>query len=400
MTYLSHPIKSILDSDKYKFTMQQAVLEHYHDHEVTYRFKNRRNIDTFTPEMVEELKMLIHEMAELKLSEQEYFWLKQTESEVLKPMYLEYLKNYRYDPSEVTVWLDTESQLQITISGPWHSTILWEVPLMAMISEVYFRLHPEYINAPLNVEDYKVNLLNKVRGVLDQSIYADFGTRRRFSFEVQDSVVSVLKRLPGFVGTSNVYLAMLHNVKAIGTMAHEFIMGVSALEGLRYANRRAMEKWSQTYHGKLGIVLTDTYGVDDFLKHFDNYYARLFDGVRHDSGCPYMFADKVITHYQSLGINPRHKTIVFSDGLTPETAKELQNYCKDKINCSFGIGTNLTNDTGRTKALNMVIKLRSVDGIDVVKLSDIPSKATGEENAIAVAMNTFFNKKIVDYAEV
>jgi len=326
----------------------------------------------------------------------EYNWIKENEKD-FKPMYVEYLRNYRFNPSEVDIYLDENKELQVKISGPLHKTVLWEVPLMAIISEIYFKHHEVYeTEGPLSFKDYRNLLLDKIEILHSgKCIYADFGTRRRFSFDIHDLVIDVLSKGNSFVGTSNLDLAKKYGLKAIGTQAHEWYMLTSAKESLRYANREAMKKWYETYNGRLGIALTDTYGVDNFLEHFDGFYARLYDGVRHDSGDPYTFADKVIEHYKKLNIDPTTKTIVFSDGLDPKKAVSINNYCSNKIRCSFGIGTNLTNDTGRTKALNMVIKLRSVDGIDVVKLSDNPTKATGEENALAIAMNIFFGKKVV-----
>lgn len=391
---MTNAIRSILDNDKYKFTMQQAVLEKYPDADVKYVFNNRRPDDTFTQEIVDDIQREIDSMQRLILTAEEYTWLKEFEGKDLKPMYIEYLRNYHFNPAEVNVWLD-DDQLKLEIEGKWHSTILWEVPLMAIISECYFRHHPEYKDEPLDMDSYYENVLTKREVLTDcDSIFADFGTRRRFNHDVQDLVVDLMSKSIRCVGTSNMYLAMKHGIKAIGTQAHEWIMGVSALEGLRYANRSAMKRWGQVYNGRLGIALTDTYGLDDFLKYFDDFYARLYDGVRHDSGDPFAFTDKIVEHYVSLGIDPTSKTIVFSDGLNPQTACKISTHCHGKIKCSFGIGTNFTNDTGRTTALNMVIKLRSVDGIEVVKLSDNPAKAIGEENALCIAMNIFHGHSV------
>lgn len=381
-------IKSILDNDKYKFTQQQAVLEHYPDAWVTYTFINRGN-HKFMPEFYILLNEQLEKMKSLVLTDEEYAWLKETQVE-LKPMYLEYLRNYRFKTAEITISFvghEDDEQFDLRIEGPWHSTILWEVPLMALISECYHK------SSNVDFVEYQHKLEQK-REIFDQNccINAEFGTRRRYSFDIHELAVKTLSKGKCFVGTSNMYLAMRYNCTAIGTIAHEFFMGISALETLRYANRKTMKRWYQTYNGRLGIVLTDTYGVDDFLTHFDHFYARLFDGVRHDSGDPYKFTDKIVAHYKKLKIDPTSKVIVFSDGLNPETVVKIKKYCDGKIKCSFGIGTNLTCDTG--DAMNMVIKLRNVNGIDVVKLSDTPTKATGEESAIAIAMNVFHGKKI------
>lgn len=377
---------SILDTDFYKLTMQQAVLEHYSDVEVSYKFTNRRPQDTcFTQKFAENFRESLEGIANLRLQPDEKKWLKENYS-FLKPQYLEYLANYQFNPSEVDFQVEDEL-LNITITGPWHSTILWEVPLMAMISELYFE--------EKNYEGQKEKIILKGQKLNDAGCkFADFGTRRRRSLATQDLVVSQLKQFPNFVGTSNVYLAKKYGLKAIGTQAHEWIMGVSALESLRHANRYSMKKWNETYGANLGTVLPDTFGLDAFFADFNLYYASLFDSIRHDSGCPFKFTDRVIDHYKKLKIDPISKTIIFSDGLNIDLAIELNNYCKNKIKCAFGIGTNFTNDF-HTKALNMVIKLFSVNGIPVVKLSEETTKATGEANALAVALWTFFGKQIV-----
>jgi nicotinate phosphoribosyltransferase len=223
-------------------------------------------------------------------------------------------------------------------------------------------------------------------------VFADFGTRRRRSYETQQTLVKVMSDTCSnmkFVGTSNPHLAMFFHVKALGTCAHESIGAVAAMESLNHPNKVFMEKWQQTYKGDLGIMLPDTYGIASFLTDFSLEKAKLWDGVRHDSGDPKVFTDKIIEHYKKLGINPLSKTIIFSDGLDVDTAISLNEYCKDKIKCSFGIGTNFTNDftkvsdpTIKSPPLNMVIKLTQIDGIPVVKLSDTPGKAIGDSKMV------------------
>jgi nicotinate phosphoribosyltransferase len=231
--------------------------------------------------------------------------------------------------------------------------------------------------------------------LLSGTKFADFGTRRRRSYEVHDLVIAGLKSAKdafgnnGLVGTSNVHFAMKHGLRPIGTMAHEWIMGVSALESLRHANRYAMRNWAKVYGGSLGIALPDTFGSNAFFEDFDGHLARLFDGVRHDSGDPAVFAEKAIAHYEKLRIDPRHKVVVFTDGLTPELALKLDEHYSMRIGVSFGIGTNFTNDFPGSKPLNMVIKLARIDNIPVVKLSDEPGKAIGDADAMRVAKWTF-----------
>jgi len=388
-------MKSILDTDLYKFTMQQAVLERYPDVNVTYKFTNRGE-HRFTASFVSRLIDAIDKMKYVKLTDDEYEYLKTLR--FFKPAYLEYIRNYRFNPDEVKVGLITENNnLSLTISGPWHRTILWEVPLMSLISELYFtEIDTNWQSDP---EQYAKFILAKDKNIGHQ--YAEFGTRRRRSYDIQNYVCENLaKYSENCFGTSNVHFAMKHGLKVVGTTAHEWIMGISALFGLRHANRYALSEWCQVYHGDLGIALTDTYGTDDFFDHFDLFYSKLFDGVRHDSGCPLKFADKVVSHYNKLNIDPCSKTIVFSDGLDPLVCEKINNHCENLgIKWSFGIGTNLTNDKiyfgPNSKPLNMVIKLRTCDGVEVVKLSDDPGKATGEENAVAIAMHTFHGKEII-----
>jgi len=207
-----------------------------------------------------------------------------------------------------------------------------------------------------------------------------------------------MKNYKGFVGTSNPYLAIIHNVKALGTCAHEAVGAVAALESLNHPNKIFMERWIETYKGSLGTMLPDTYGLTSFLKDFSLEKAKLWDGLRHDSGDPYVFVDRVIEHYKKLGIDPTTKTIIFSDGLDVETAIALNEYCKGKIRCSFGIGTFFTSDfkkvsdpTIKSKAMNMVIKLTMVDNIPVVKLSDSPGKAIGDPKMVEIMMYIHFH---------
>jgi nicotinate phosphoribosyltransferase len=266
---------------------------------------------------------------------------------------------------------------------------------MAIISEVYFKM----IDTDWNMDGQIELAANKAKLLSDAGCsFADFGSRRRRNFETQDIVVSVMKNYKGFVGTSNPYLAIVHNVKALGTCAHEAIGAVASLESLNRPNKIFMERWSKVYKGSLGTMLPDTFGLDSFLKDFSLEKAKLWDGVRHDSGDPYKFTDKIIAHYKMLGIDPTTKTIIFSDGLNVETAIALNEYCKGKIRCSFGIGTFFTSDfkkvsdlTVKSNAMNMVIKLTMIDGIPVVKLSDSPGKAIGDSKMIEIMMYIHFN---------
>lgn len=386
-------IRSILDTDLYKLTMQKAILRYKPGVPVQYKFNNRRKEGKFNADFLAALQREIHtEMAERRLTDDEAEWLSKTIPWIGED-YISYLANYRFNPDQLSVRL-TDGELGIDITGPWEETILWEVPLMAVISELYFK----HCDTNWKYDEADQRKRAEEKGfLLSEYPFTDFGTRRRRSFETQDLIVSVLKEFMtpmgkrGLNGTSNVYLAKKYGLKPIGTMAHEWIMGVSALEGLRHANRHALRIWSQVYDGNLGIALPDTFGTAAFFEDFDGYLARLFDGVRHDSGDPYEFGEKVVAHYQKLRINPMHKHIWFTDGLDVQQAMMIANHFQFKINVGFGIGTNLTNDFPGSKPLNMVIKLVKCGGTPVVKLSDTPTKAIGDRDALRVARWTFFN---------
>lgn len=376
-------IRSILDTDLYKLTQQQAVLFgrfggiNFQDIDVEYAFINRGGTEfpkKFGGSHYNDgnfLQEQIASLSDLKLTDREYRWLKEN-CPYLKRGYLDYLRGFRFKTEQVKVE-QSGGILNLRIRGPWYETIAFEVMVMAIISELYFRLNDAIPQDNIKRAIEKAKLV-KAAGLP----LADFGTRRRFSYDVQDEVVGVLAKEAGptFIGSSNVHLAMKHGVKAIGTHAHEFFMAHAALFGYPLANRHALNAWADEYQGDLGIALTDTFTTDVFFQQFDKRLSKLFDGCRHDSGDCLVFARKAIDHYNRMGIDPLSKTIVFSDGLTVEKAIEVQKFCKGKIKCSFGIGTSLSNDVGH-KPLNMVIKLVKVNGRDVVKLSDVPGKETG-----------------------
>lgn len=379
-------IASILDSDLYKLSMQMFVLQQYPEVDVTYVFNNRSKDMKFTSEAVEEIQRQIASMANLKLKDWEYDYLK-VNLPFLPITYRQYLAAYQFNPNQVKLWLDDDKQLQLKIEGKWRDTILWEVPLMAIISEVYFKM----VDTDWNMDGQFERIKIKAQRLSDAGcIFADFGSRRRRSYQTQSVVVETMKNYRGFVGTSNPDIARIAGVKALGTVAHESIMATSVLESLNHPNKVFMEKWTEVYKGDLGTMLPDTYGIESFLKDFSLEKAMLWSGVRHDSGDPYVFTDKIVEHYKKMRIDPTTKTIIFSDGLDVDTAIKINEYCKNKVRCSFGIGTHLTNDFRKTstgeksKALNMVIKLASADGIPVVKLSDSPGKAIGDPKMVDI----------------
>lgn len=383
---MSGIIRSMLDNDLYKLTMQKAVLAHCPSVPVKYTFINRRPEGKFTDDFIYYFYRQLEEMSKLQLTDDEANWLCQR-CPWLGIEYIAFLRGFRFDHNEVSAKLE-DGELRLEIGGTWDRTILWEVPLMAIISELFFLYCDNNwkhdIEAQYTLARAKADKLEGIH-------WADFGTRRRRNFETQNVVVQAMANYETFFGTSNVYLAKQWGVRPIGTMAHEWIMGISALEGLRHANRYALRIWSQVYDGDLGIALTDTFGTKAFYEDFDGYLARLFDGVRHDSGDPIIFADNTIGHYQSLGIDPKTRVIVFTDGLTTDDALRIADYCKGRVRCSFGIGTHFTNDYEGSRPLNMVIKLAECNGVPVVKLSDVPSKAIGDRDAKRVAEWTFHN---------
>ena len=383
-------ISSILDNDLYKFTMQQAVHALYPRAEVKYKFFNRG--DTLFPDdFAKHLKAEVLKMADLRLRDDELEYLQKT-CYFLTPVYLEFLQHFRYSPEHVLIE-QVGGKLSVDIVGPWYQTILWEIPLLAMISELYFTLCG---HDTIPVEERRRVNIGKGENLRNGGVdFADFGTRRRYSQENQANVLKDLLSIEDstLIGTSNVFLAKQNNIKPIGTVAHEWFMFHAGIHGYKRANVAAIDAWISVYHGYLGLVLSDTFTTDLFLQDFDAVNARLFDGVRQDSGDPFAFVDKIVGHYEKLRIHPITKTIVFSNGLSPEEAVSLKEYCQGKINVSFGIGTNLSNDIG-PEPLNIVIKLsHSRNNADspwmpMIKLSDVQSKHTGDADEIDLCLRT------------
>ena len=379
-------IKSIIDNDFYKFTMQFGVTNLYPDVMARYKFINRGE-HQFPEGFAEELQKEINAMASLSLTKDEknFFTIN---CPYLSPAYLDFLQGYRYDPNEVKI-TQNGTDVEVHVEGYWYRTILWEVPILCLISEIFYKLTnaQRISNEEITKRTSdKVDLYNRL-GVT----VAEFGTRRRHSYEVHDVVMKELTNHKGksFVGTSNVHFAHKYGVKPIGTHAHEWFMFHGARYGFKIANSISLDRWVKVYYGDLGIALTDTYTSDVFFGQFDKKLSKLFDGVRHDSGDPIEFGEKTIAHYEKMGINPLFKTIIFSDGLNSEKVEMITKAFKGRIGLSFGIGTNLTNDTD-LKPMNIVMKLTEISSIDikwtgVVKLSDEKNKHTGTPRMIALA---------------
>jgi len=379
-------LPSMLDNDFYKFTMQQGVIRLFPAAKARYQFINRGN-HSFPPGFGQALRNAIDALAGLQLSREEKRFLQVT-CPYLDPLYLDFLEGYRYNPEEVHIEQHND-QLQVRIEGLWYRTILWEVPIMSLICELYYTL--KGIDRISN-EEVAMRTREKIERYRNLGVtIAEFGTRRRHSYQVHRYVVQALKQYGqgSFVGTSNVHMAMINQTKPIGTHAHEWFMFHAARYGFKMANALGLEHWVQVYRGDLGIALADTYTTEVFFKQFDKMFSKLFDGVRHDSGDALLFADKVINHYQCLGIDPKSKTIIFSDALNYDKVARIAEHCKDRIGMSFGIGTNLTNDVG-PEAMNIVVKMTEAhpqDGewTEVIKLSDEHGKYTGSEKMIALA---------------
>lgn len=384
-------ITSILDNDFYKFTMQNAVVNLYPKAKAKYAFINRGH-HQFPEGFGEKLKEEIKKLERIRLTVEEKQFLKK-HCPYLPPTYLDFLQGFQYDASEVTV-TQNGHELEVHIEGYWYRTILWEVPLMFLICELYYEQEAvqKEIGIRVSDEDVIATARQKIEKYKSLGItIADFGTRRRHSYEVQKMVVkTMIEHGKGcFTGTSNVHLAMALNTKPIGTHAHEWFMFHAARYGFKMSNPLALENWVHTYRGDLGIALSDTYTTDVFFRAFDKKFSKLFDGVRHDSGDPIEFAQKTIDHYKRMGIDPLSKTIIFSDALDYDKVQRIANFCKGKIGMSFGIGTNFTNDVG-LPALNIVIKMtqahpESGEWNNVVKLPDVEGKYTGDPATIQLA---------------
>lgn len=365
-------IASLLDTDLYKFTMMQAVLHQFPAAMVEYRFKCRTpNVD-LRP-YAAEIQAEINHLARLRLTADELRYLQQFS--FFKSDFIDFLRIFQLNADFVHIHGDDEFAL--SIKGPWLHTILFEVPILAIINEVYYRNtqpEPNYHEGQKRLLDKIQALKSKLPGAAFK--FSEFGTRRRFSANWQSHIIEVLQdALPdNFNGTSNVYFAKKYDVGPRGTMAHEYIQACQAL-GPRLINcqKFALEKWAAEYRGELGIALSDTLGLAAFLRDFDLYFCKLFDGARQDSGDPFDWGERIIAHYQQHRIDPRTKTLVFSDNLDFDLAIALFERFHERINVGFGIGTNLSNDLGY-QAIQNVIKMVYCNGQPVAKLSDSPDK--------------------------
>ena len=382
-------INSILHNDLYKFSMSNYYIQNFPEASGTFAFHDRNKTE-YTPEVVAALKEEFDSLRKLFLQKSEFDWAVKN-IPYIPQFYWEWLRSFRYEPEKIKVWLDDQNHLQIEVTDLMYKVTFYEIPILAIVSEVFHRFEKNSYQTRPALEDIMLSRLDdKIKIAADHNLFfADFGMRRAYSSISEEIVVEYLKRhCPTFVGTSTVSLAMKYGVKPIGTMAHETFMFQAAIHSPKDANFMVMENWVKTYDGHLGTVLTDTYTVDVFLRNFSMKLAKLYDGVRHDSGDPFEFGDKMIAKYKSYGIDPMSKTIVFSDGLDFPKAAEIKEYFAGKIKVTFGIGTNLTCDIPGVKPMNIVMKLKECRVNNrqpiygCVKLSDVPGKAIGNPKDI------------------
>lgn len=381
-------ITTILDTDLYKFTTSYAYIKLFPYAVGTFSFKDRDET-VYTEGFLTALKNEIQNLKQVVLTPGELEYMC-GHCRFLPRVYWEWLSSFRFDPQKVEVWLDEKRHLHIEITDFLYKATLYEVPLLAVVSEIknqFLNRNPD-CRVILNKLAGKVMLSNK-HGMP----FSEFGTRRRFSFDVHDIVVDYLKENARFcTGTSNCFFAMKYGMKPMGTHPHEWFMFHGAQFGYKHANYMALENWVNVYDGDLGTALSDTYTSDSFLSNFSRKQAKLFDGVRCDSGDEFEFVDRLVARYRELGIDPASKTIIFSNALDFEKALDIYRYCSGKIRCSFGIGTNLTNDTGY-KPSNIVMKLSrckmnaNQEWRECVKLSDDMGKHMGSISEVEACLH-------------
>ncbi len=375
-------IESLLETDLYKFSMGQAIYHQFPDYKTTWTFECRNTDVKFTAEMIEEIKEQIKAYCELRFSEEELAYLDTIEW--FKGSYIDFLRLWhpRYEDFEITT--DADCGLTIDTRGTWLNTSMYEIPTLAIVNEVYFRMAYDYDHLIASFKerlDAKYNALRDGKYYL--GVFSEFGLRRRLSAEAQELAVQKfatlnkdLKCATTFVGTSNVFLAKKFGVKPVGTMAHEWIMCVGQgnhKHNPAYSNWYALDAWVKEYGVLNGTALTDAITTDCFLKDFQLTYSTLFSGVRHDSGDPIEWGEKMIAHYEKLGLDPKTKTLLFSDSLDFERADKIWRHFQGRAKVAFGIGTYLANDTD-VEPLNIVMKTTACNGQDVAKISDVEGK--------------------------
>jgi nicotinate phosphoribosyltransferase len=386
-------VSSLLDTDLYKFSMMQVVLHQYPAAHVEYRFKCRNPGIDLVP-YIEEIREELHALCSLRFTEQELDYLR--EWRFLKSDFIDFLALFHLNAKYVQISPSAlgNGEIEIKICGPWLHTILFEVPLLAIVNEIYFR----HNSADVDLNEGRRRLREKISLLRDTAGYtecriADYGTRRRYSREWHAEVATTLRDGLGMqlAGTSNVWLAWQLGLRPLGTLAHEYLQAHQALgPRLRDSQVAALEAWAKEYRGDLGIALSDVYGLTAFLRDFDMYFCKLFDGTRHDSGDPFAWGERVLAHYQANRVDPRGKVLVFSDGLDIPKVMKLYHHFHGRCQLAFGVGTNLTNDVGPTP-LNIVIKMVRCNGQPVAKLSDSPGKNMCDDDAYIAYLRQVFD---------
>lgn len=376
-------VKSILDTDLYKFTTSYAYMKLFPQARGTFEFFDR-DLTEYPEDFVQKVYLELSNLGMLRLTNSELDYMT-SNCRFVPQVYWEWLYSFRFNSGKVQVWLDDKKHLHITVTDYLYKVTLYEVPILAIISELRNRVLGNNCDMSEVIKKLEPKLrLSNVAGIK----FSEFGTRRRFSYNVQDEVVSAIKEGSIYcTGTSNCYLAMKYEMPMMGTHPHEWFMFHGAMYGYKQANYMALENWVNVYDGDLGIALSDTYTSEVFMKNLSRKQAKLFDGVRCDSGDEFKFINSMIARYKELGVDPTTKTIVFSNALDFDKCQDIMEYCGSRIRCSFGIGTNLTNDTG-FKPANIVMKLISCQMnanqpvYRCVKLSDDAGKHTGENKEV------------------
>lgn len=387
-------INSLLDTDLYKFTMMQAVLHQFPGAQVEYKFKCRSAGVQLVPFM-EEIREEIKHLCSLRFTEDELDYI--GSMRFIKSDFVDFLRLFKLNERAVTITPLENGEIDLRIRGPWLHTILFEIPILSIVAEVYFRNtapHASWEEGRRRLNE-KLDMLQAPG--LEGIRIADYGTRRRYSREWQREVLNLLTARFGakgdgiFTGTSNVLFAKEMGLRPMGTMAHEYLQACQALgPRLRDSQVFAFEKWAQEYRGDLGIALSDVYGMDAFLRDFDMYFCKLFDGARHDSGDPFAWGERMIAHYTANRCDPRTKVLIFSDGLDIPRCQEIYHRFKGRIQMAFGIGTNLTNDLG-PEPLSIVLKMVRCNGQPVAKISDTPGKTMVEDEGYLTYLRQVFN---------
>src|SRR5262245_12284248 len=373
-------IQSLLDTDLYKFTMMQVVLHHFPGAQVEYKFRCRTPGVDLRPDLPA-IRAELAQLCSLRFRDDELGYLRALR--FMKSDFVDFLALFHFSEKYVRIAPgDAPGEIDITVRGPWLHTIMYEIPLLAIVSELYFRRtqpRPDLAEGRRRLRA-KIDAARVVEPELGFKI-SDYGTRRRFSRDWQEEVLQTFKRdMPqNFAGTSNVWFALRNNLTPLGTMAHEYMQACQALgPRLRDSQTFAFDKWAQEYRGDLGIAVADTYGTDAFLRDFDMFFCKLFDGARHDSGDPFAWGERLIAHYRRNRVDPRTKTLIFSDQLTVPIAIEIARRFHGRALTAFGIGTNLTNDLGH-EPINIVIKMTECNGQPVAKVSDAPGKTISKD---------------------